>query len=73
MEIETIANTVYNTMHPVGSQPADIIWEQISLIDHATEFNALVLAKGDSYRLSLSQLSLVLEKTNELLAKLRGK
>ena len=54
-----------------GSPAADLIWDQISLVDHATEFNALVLAKGDSYRLSLRYLPMVLEKTNALLAKLR--
>ena len=54
-----------------GTNAANIIWEQISLRDHATEFNALVLAKGDSYRLALGYLPLVLEKTNALLAKLR--
>jgi len=54
-----------------GTNAADIIWEQISLRDHATEFNALVLAKGDSYRLALRYLPLVFEETNALLAKLR--
>jgi hypothetical protein len=54
-----------------GTYAADIIWEQISLRDHATEFNALVLAKGDAYRLSLRYLPQVLESTNALLAKLR--
>ncbi|WP_104736414.1 DUF6090 family protein [Hanstruepera ponticola] len=54
-----------------GTIAADIIWEQISTRDHATEFNALVLAKGDSYRLSLRVLPIVLEKTNTLLAKFR--
>jgi hypothetical protein len=53
-----------------GTLAADIIWEQISLRDHATEFNALVIAKGDSYRLALRFLPQVLDKTNELLAKL---
>jgi hypothetical protein len=54
-----------------GSPAAELIWGQISLIDHATEFNALVLAKGDSYRLALRHLPVLLEKTNALLAKLR--
>jgi hypothetical protein len=54
-----------------GTSAADIIWEQISLRDHATEFNALVLAKGDAYRLALNYLPLVLEETNALLVKLR--
>ena len=54
-----------------GTKAADIIWQQISLRDHATEFNALVLAKGDAYRLSLRNLPLVLEETNALLSKLR--
>ena len=55
-----------------GTNAANIIWEQISLRDHATEFNALVMSKGDSYRLSLGYLPSVLEKTNALLAKLRN-
>ncbi|PWI31324.1 hypothetical protein DI383_01245 [Flavobacteriaceae bacterium LYZ1037] len=54
-----------------GTNAATIIWEQISLRDHATEFNALVMSKGDSYRLSLGYLPLVLEKTIDLLAKLK--
>ena len=54
-----------------GTSASDIIWEQISLRDHATEFNALVLAKGDAYRLALNYLPLVLKETNSLLAKLR--
>jgi len=54
-----------------NTNAATIIWEQISLIHHATEFNALVLAKGDSYRLSLRNLPRVLDKTTILLAELR--
>mgnify|MGYP001818876270 CR=1 FL=1 len=54
-----------------GTNAADLVWEQISLRDHATEFNSLVIAKGDAYRLSLGYLPKVLEKTNGLLAKLR--
>ena len=54
-----------------GTPAADIIWKQISLREHATEFNALVLAKGDSYRLSLDYLPKVLDRTIELLIKLR--
>jgi hypothetical protein len=54
-----------------GSSAADLIWGQISLIDHSTEFNALVLAKGDSYRLALRYLPRLLEQTNALLSKLR--
>lgn len=57
---------------PNGSKVADIIWEQISLTKHATDFNALIIAKGDSYRLSLSNLPQVLEKTNALLGKLNN-
>lgn len=55
-----------------GSPAADLVWEQISLVDHATEFNGVNIAKGDSYRLSLRYLPMVLEKTTALLAKLRG-
>ena len=54
-----------------GTPAADIIWKQISLREHSTEFNALVIAKGDSYRLSLRSLPMVLVRTNELLTKLR--
>ena len=54
-----------------GSPAADLIWDQISKVEHATEFNALVLAKGDAYRLSLGHLPKVAEATHALLAKLR--
>ncbi|WP_223033040.1 DUF6090 family protein [Hanstruepera marina] len=57
-------------LFPNGSKAADLIWEQISLSEHATIFNSLVIAKGDSYRLSLIYLPQVLEKTNDLLEKL---
>ncbi|WP_199757305.1 DUF6090 family protein [Formosa maritima] len=53
------------------SKIADLIWNNASLVNHATEFNAILLSKGDAYRLSLRHLPLVLEKTNELLTKLR--
>ncbi len=55
-----------------GSPAADIIWSQISLVEHATEFNALILAKGDSYRLSLRYLPQIQSATTELLRKLRS-
>lgn len=54
-----------------GTLAADMIWDQISPSQHATEFNALVIAKGDSYRLSMDMLPDVLEKTELLLARLK--
>jgi len=47
------------------------VWNNISLSNHATQFNALVITKGDSYRLSMRFLPIILDKTNEMLAKLR--
>ncbi|PHS62798.1 MAG: hypothetical protein COB12_10295 [Flavobacterium sp.] len=54
-----------------GTVAADKVWNDISISNHATQFNALIIAKGDSYRLALKQLPLILDKTNELLIKLR--
>jgi hypothetical protein len=54
-----------------GTLASDLVWEQISPKAHATVFNGIVLAKSDSYRLSLRYLPLVQEKINELLATLR--
>ena len=54
-----------------GSVLADTIWNQISLVEHATQFNALVLAKGDSYRLALKSLPILADQINDLLEKLR--
>jgi hypothetical protein len=71
--------TWYTQKYPVNKQynllrnstkAADIVWEQISLREHATEFNSLIIRKGDSYRLSLKYLPIVLDRTNNLLAKL---
>jgi len=50
---------------------ANEIWNDISLRNHATEFNALVIAKGDTYRLSIRSLSEVFDKTIELLTEIR--
>tara|TARA_R110001632_G_scaffold54410_9_gene133342 strand:+ start:1623 stop:2381 length:759 start_codon:yes stop_codon:yes gene_type:complete len=54
-----------------GTVAAEKVWNDISISSHATQFNALIIAKGDSYRLALKQLPLILDKTNELLVKLR--
>ncbi len=53
-----------------GTTAADIIWGQISLIQHAIDFNSLIIREGDSYRLSLQYLSKYLDKTNILLTNL---
>lgn len=55
-----------------GTVAASLVWDNISLSNHATEFNALIVAKGDNYRLALKRLPLIQDKTNELLAKLRN-
>ena len=54
-----------------GTPASDLVWEQASTVAHATEFNGVVLAKSDSYRLSLRYLPLIQDKTNELLTTLR--
>ena len=54
-----------------GTIASDEVWNNISLSNHATQFNALVITKGDSYRLSMRFLPIILDKTNEMLAKLR--
>ena len=53
------------------NENANDIWKDISLRNHATEFNALVIAKGDAYRLSIRSLPEILDKTIELLTELR--
>ncbi len=50
---------------------ASEVWNNISKSEHATEFNALVIAKGDAYRLALDYLPRLKKKTNELLSVLR--
>ena len=54
-----------------GTIASSEVWNNISLSNHATQFNALVITKGDSYRLSMRFLPIILDKTNEMLAKLR--
>ncbi|MCB0770393.1 MAG: hypothetical protein KDC00_08310 [Flavobacteriales bacterium] len=49
------------------SRAAELIWEVVSLSEHATRFNALVLSKGDNYRVSLTHLSDLQAQSNELL------
>lgn len=63
--------TFKNNLIQNGTVAADEIWNNISLSDHATEFNALIIAKSDCYRLSLNILPLIGEKTNRLLEILR--
>jgi hypothetical protein len=50
-----------------GTIASKEVWDNISLPNHATEFNALIISKSDSYRLSLLQLPLLKEQTNRLL------
>ncbi|GGK32938.1 hypothetical protein GCM10007962_29050 [Yeosuana aromativorans] len=56
-----------------GTVAASEVWNNISLANHATEFNSLIINKSDCYRLELEVLPLILEKTNKLLRKLRKK
>ena len=60
-----------NNLIQNGTIAANEIWDNISLSNHATEFNALIISKSDSYRLSLLQLPLIKEQTNRLLKILR--
>ena len=64
--------TFKNNLIPKGTLAADKIWPNISLVNHATEFNALIIAKTDSYRLSLMNLPWIIDKINKLLEILRG-
>ena len=50
---------------------ASEVWNNISKEEHATTFNALIISKGDAYRLSLKNLPELSNKTNELLDRLR--
>ena len=60
-----------NNLIKNNTKAASEIWSTISKSEHATEFNALIVAKGDSYRLALNYLPKISMKTNELLALLR--
>ncbi len=60
-----------NNLLKNNTKAASEIWSTISKSEHATEFNALIIAKGDSYRLALNYLPKLSIKTNELLALLR--
>jgi len=63
----------YTNLIQNNTVAASKVWDNISLPDHATEFNAVIIAKGDNYRLSVAQLPLILEQTTEILANLRDK
>ena len=60
-----------NNLIKDNTKAADEVWGNISKSEHATEFNALVIAKGDAYRLALDYLPKLKIKTNELLSELR--
>jgi len=60
-----------NNLIKNNTKAASEVWSTISKSEHAMEFNALVIAKGDSYRLALNYLPRLSVKTNELLALLR--
>jgi len=60
-----------NNLIKNNTKAASIVWNNISKSEHATEFNALIIAKGDVYRLALGSLPQLKSKTNELLSELR--
>ena len=60
-----------NNLIKDNTKAASEVWNNISKTEHATEFNALVIAKGDAYRLALEYLPKLKTKTNELLLELR--
>ena len=60
-----------NNLIKDNTKAADEVWGTISKSAHATEFNALVIAKGDAYRLALDYLPRLKIKTDELLSELR--
>ncbi len=64
--------TFKNNLIKNGTVAADKVWNNISLLNHATEFNSLIITKSDSYRLSLDILPIIRDKTNNLLDKLRN-
>ncbi|MFK7834132.1 MAG: DUF6090 family protein [Winogradskyella sp.] len=63
--------TFRNNLFQNGTVAADKIWNNISLSNHATEFNSLIILKSDSYRLSLSKLPEIQDGINQLLKTLR--
>lgn len=63
--------TFKNNLIQNGTLAAEKVWGNISLSDHATEFNSLIIAKSDNYRLSLEDLPELRDKTNRLLEMLR--
>ncbi|WP_242130586.1 DUF6090 family protein [Aestuariivivens marinum] len=60
-----------NNLIKNNTKAASEIWNNISKSEHATEFNSLIIAKGDVYRLELGHLTKLQTKTNELLSQLR--
>ncbi|WP_027136738.1 DUF6090 family protein [Gaetbulibacter saemankumensis] len=60
-----------NNLIKNNTKAASVVWNNISKSEHATEFNALIIAKGDVYRLALGYLPDLKTKTNELLSELR--
>jgi hypothetical protein len=53
-----------------GTKISDEIWDNVSLRDHATAFNSIIILKGDCYRIELIALPTILEKTTSLLNRL---
>jgi len=55
-----------------NTKAARDVWNNISKHEHATEFNALIISKGDVYRFALEYyVPTIKTKTNELLSELR--
>jgi len=55
-----------------NTKAARDVWSNISKSEHATEFNALIISKGDVYRFALEYyVPTIKTKTNELLSELR--
>jgi len=63
--------TFRNNLIKDDTKAAREVWNNISKSEHATEFNALIISKGDVYRLALMYLPILKTKTNELLSELR--
>lgn len=61
-----------NNLIQNNTQAAEEVWSAISKEEHATAFNALIISKGDAYRLALNYLPNLSAKTNELLDILRN-
>jgi len=60
-----------NNLIQNGTVAAKKIWNNISLSNHATEFNSLIITKSDNYRLSLLSLPKIQDRINQLLETLR--